>query len=139
MRLRTDLRRIWGFYEIITGLCKHLDNSMTISGQGYVNTRPVQRFYPNIFMLIPENELQYLYKVISIPVQRYVNTLRHCSSLFQLERSYTDYKSSIFIFIRSFLGCEWDADLFNKLTTLKPTLRLYYPKMANHEVTWFFK
>ena len=41
--------------------------------------------------------------------------------------SYIDFKTSILTYIQSSWQSQWDADLFNKLHTVKPTLGEWYP------------
>ena len=41
--------------------------------------------------------------------------------------SYTDFKTSILTYIQSSWQSQWDADLFNKLHAVKPTLGEWYP------------
>ena len=40
---------------------------------------------------------------------------------------YTDFKTSILTYTQSFWQSQWDADLFNKLHPVKPTLGEWYP------------
>ena len=40
---------------------------------------------------------------------------------------YTDFKTSILTYTQSFWQSQWDADLFNKLHSVKPTLGEWYP------------
>ena len=40
---------------------------------------------------------------------------------------YTDFKTSILTYTQLFWQSQWDADLFNKLQSVKPTLGKWYP------------